>query len=275
MACAGIVVAAGSALAGAGRGILLALHWGERIEIPPPLEIAGRTFDVVDDLVAYTSLSRAEVEGLLSRRGDSFRVEWHTHRPLPRNERWFYQSSRGYLFANAVHFTGADATELAALVPPPARALDFGAGTGNLALALAAAGISVDCIEISALQKDFLRHRVRRHGLERMVRVLDWWEPLERGAYDVVFALDVFEHLDDLRRTLDNELLPSLADAGRLVESSPFVRNPSNPMHHEDIEGLDGILAAHGLRRVATTDEFHVWRRGASGDDGGAAVDSA
>lgn len=262
-AVAGLAVAGGSGLAAAGRSILLALHRGERVAIPPPLEVGGRTFDVVEDLADFTSLTRQEVERLVRRRGDSFRVEWHTHRPLPRNERWFYQSSRGYLFANAVHFSHAtEVLELVGLVEPPSRTLDFGTGTGNLALALAASGIDVDTIEISALQKDFLRHRLHRHGVDGRLRVLDAWDGLERGVYDVVFALDVLEHLDDLRRTLEEELLPALTPGGRLVESSPFVRSPSNPMHHEDVDQLDAILERNGLQLVRTADEFRVWRAG-------------
>lgn len=254
------VAVAGTGLARASREILLAPHRRERIELPTPLQIGGHTLDVVDDLVVFTGLSRADVESLVQRRRDSFRVEWHLMQP--RSEPWFYLSSRGYLFANAVHFHDAPDTIDALLErrPPPARVLDFGAGTGNLALALAASGLEVDVLESSALQKDFVRFRAHRHGLD--VGVLDWWgvpPPPER--YDLICAFDVLEHLPELRRALADTLLPALAPFGLLAESSPFVKNFSNPMHHEDTEGLDAALTAAGLRLVEDRADFRLWRR--------------
>ena len=93
---------------------------------------------------------------------------------------------------------------------PGGRILELAGGTGNLGLALEARGFRVDYTELSSLQKDFTRVRIKRHKLQSVVRALDWWDDLERASYDVVCAFDVFEPLPDLASTLTD-----IADAMR------------------------------------------------------------
>jgi len=230
--------------------------------VPAPLECGDRSFDVRDDLAAYTGLPLNEVDRLLQRRTDSFRAEWYLTPPAVRRDEWFYRSSLTYLFGNAVHVH--EQPELLATIlghtGSNGRALDFGGGTGNLALGLAAGGLTVDFLERSALQKDFVAFRLHRHGLGDSVRVLDDWEPLDPGAYDAVCALDVLEHLEHLDETLHDNLLPSIRSGGLLIESSPFVRNVSNPMHHEHAQ-LDELLRREGFVLETEDALCRVWRR--------------
>ena len=91
------------------------------------------------------------------------------------------------------------------------------------------------------------------------MRILDWWTPLDPASYDVVCALDVFEHIPDLPETVER-VVNALADGGALVESSPFVVNESNPMHHDD-PGFDDLLRAHALDLAHAADDHRFWRK--------------
>lgn len=223
-------------------------------------------FDVVEDLEAYTKLPRARVIELLRRRHENFRTEWHSFPREVRDDHWYYLSARTYLFANAIHLHNQAGLveKLVAFAAGSDRVLDFGGGTGNLALSLAASGYATSYLEVSALQKDFVRFRAQRHGLEDRMEIIDWWKGLARDAYDVVFALDVLEHLPDLRKVLEELILPALRPAGALVEISPFVRSLSNPMHYEQEEMLDATMRCAGFGVAETDPPLRVWRRAAA-----------
>jgi SAM-dependent methyltransferase len=234
----------------------------ERLGLPEPLRTGDRVFDVVDDLVAYTSLDRDAVEALVQRATDDFRREWHlTPDPL-RTDGWYYLSSRMYLFGNAVHLheTPRLVRKIAELAEGRSLALDFGGGTGNLALVLASLGLHVDYMEISALQKDFVRFRSARYGLADRLTVLDSWMPLQPDRYDLICAIDVVEHLPDPVAVLEESLLPSLATGGLLVEQSPFGVSRWNPMHHAD-PGIEQVMTDAGLHLVESSDGLRVWLR--------------
>jgi 2-polyprenyl-3-methyl-5-hydroxy-6-metoxy-1,4-benzoquinol methylase len=255
------VVALGTVTGRAAASLLLNLHSAQRIFVPPPVNVGGHIFDIVADLVEFTGLPSEAVDQLLRRRADSHRVEWHLFPRTARSEDWFYRSSRSYIFTNAVHDFGSVAFELRDLVPTGAIALDFGGGTGNLTLPLAALGVQVDYLEVSALQKDFVRFRARKHGLADRIRVLDDWSPLTESRYDLLCAFDVFEHLPQLELRLREKVLPSLKPDSAIVESSPFIRNFANPMHFEDAVQLDRSLTAAGFGQDRVTDGYRVWRR--------------
>jgi SAM-dependent methyltransferase len=231
------------------------------VDLPAPLVVGEHRFDVVDDLVEYTSLPPEIAHALLSRRIENFRTEWLQAPDILRDDHWFYLSSRMYLFANAVHFHGGSEAieELAALLPPGGRVLDFGGGTGNLALALAARGFRVHYRELSALQKDFTRFRAQRHGLQERIEILDSWAEIPATKYDAVCAFDVFEHLPDLAAVVDR-LVPALGDNGLLVDTPSFGTGLANPMHHDD-PGLGSLLADRGLVLERRLPEFRVWAK--------------
>ncbi len=254
-------VAVGRWLAEAGRRLLLAPYRRERVDLPPPLVEGSHRFDVVADLVDFTGLQPELVRLLLARRVENFRTEWLQSPPELRADAWFYLSAHTYLFGNAVHFhdTPALVDEIAGQLPACARVLDFGGGTGNLSLALAARGFEVDYRELSALQKDFTRFRLQRYGLAEQVQVLDSWAPLAPARYAAVCAFDVLEHLPDLRAAI-SEIASSLAPGGLLLETPSFGAGLANPMHHED-PGLDGFLREEGLELGSRSPNFRVWAK--------------
>jgi SAM-dependent methyltransferase len=258
-------IAVGRLLTRVAADFLLYPHRDERVPLPRSTEVEGRSFDVVADLVDYTGLTREQVEALVHRRHETFRGEWHALPSALQNETWYYLASRTYLFANSVHDPLPVLDEVAAYASPPGVVLDFGGGTGNLALALAAKGHRVDYLEVSALQKDFVRFRVAKYDLGERVRVLDRWKRLRRDAYGLVCAFDVLEHLPDLASVLERDLLPALTKHGILAECSPFVRNLSNPMHHEDEAEFDAFLHERGFRVLQQGPELRLWVRAYDG----------
>jgi 2-polyprenyl-6-hydroxyphenyl methylase/3-demethylubiquinone-9 3-methyltransferase len=85
------------------------------------------------------------------------------------------------------------------------RALDVGCGGGILAEALATEGAVVTAIDPSPRSLAVAREHARRAGLEidyRDGRAEDLAALGVRGSFDLVFAVDVLEHVDDLDRTL-------------------------------------------------------------------------
>lgn len=254
-------VTGGTWLAKGARRLLLLPYRQERVEAPSPLSIGGRSFDIVSDLAEFTALPEESVRALVSRRIEDFRTEWLQWPETLRSDGWFYLSSRLYLFANAVHFH--DAPELiddvAGLLPAGAHVLDYGGGTGNLSLALAALGFDIDYRELSALQKDFVRFRRQRYGLEDRLEVLDSWAELPSGAYDAVLAFDVLEHVPDLAHVVAR-IAETLKKGGLLVDTSSFSVGLANPMHHED-PGLEALLAEHGVVLDRNLSRFRVWTK--------------
>lgn len=227
---------------------------GQRLERPGD--------ELLEDLAAYTGLAPGAVEELVCARSPvDFRAEWHATPAALRSDRWFYLSAKTYLFGNAVHFASEPAVDaVAQLLAPGATVLEFGAGTGNLSIALARRGHTVVADELSALQRDFIRFRTHRHGLDARLSVLDPWIDPPGDSADAVTAFDVLEHLPDGRATLDQRLLAPLRPGGVLIENSPFVTGVANPMHHADW-GLDDHLRARGLALEKTTaDGSRVWR---------------
>src|SRR5260370_1676190 len=85
------------------------------------------------------------------------------------------------------------------------RVLDVGCGGGILAEALAAEGATVTGIDPSEKSLAAARDHARRSGLAidyRRGTAEDLAGSGLEGTYDLVFAVDVLEHVDDLDRTL-------------------------------------------------------------------------
>lgn len=113
------------------------------------------------------------------------------------------------------------------------RVLDFGAGIGSTALALAAEGREVVLSEVSGELLSFAAHRLRRRGIApelldlRARRLAD----LDAGSVDGVCVFDVFEHLPDA--------IPACRDIDRLLRpggvacfNQVFVPPEDEPGHY-------------------------------------------
>jgi 2-polyprenyl-6-hydroxyphenyl methylase/3-demethylubiquinone-9 3-methyltransferase len=84
--------------------------------------------------------------------------------------------------------------------------LDLGCGGGILAEDLARAGARVTGVDPSRETLRLARAHARAEGLRIRYRHGFAERLTERAAYDLVFAVDVLEHVDDLEATLDAAL---------------------------------------------------------------------
>jgi 2-polyprenyl-3-methyl-5-hydroxy-6-metoxy-1,4-benzoquinol methylase len=112
-----------------------------------------------------------------------------------------------------------------AIIPPPARLLDHGCGTGVFLEIARRRGYEVFGIDVSAWAIETLR---RERGLPAAQATLEagWGED---GSFDVVTSWDVLEHSPDPARTLVH-IRRLLRPAGVLVLTTP------------DLEGVDARL---------------------------------
>jgi 2-polyprenyl-3-methyl-5-hydroxy-6-metoxy-1,4-benzoquinol methylase len=104
---------------------------------------------------------------------------------------------------------------------PPESALDFGCGSGVMLPFLAAHSRHVTAVDIDLVP---LEHIKKYIPLAANVQVLDATQiPLSQlmpKSFDLINALDVLEHVDDLAHTL-RELLHLLKPGGQLIISGP------------------------------------------------------
>lgn len=107
----------------------------------------------------------------------------------------------------------AEIERVVAAMPPGARVLELGAGTGAQAAELARRGFAVTAIEIP--DSNYAAHR--------LFPIIDYdgvTIPLPDASMDVVFSSNVLEHVPDLAR-LHAELHRVLAPGGRCLHIVP------------------------------------------------------
>jgi SAM-dependent methyltransferase len=98
------------------------------------------------------------------------------------------------------------------------RALDLGCGTGDFTAALAQAGARPIGVEVA--QAAVERARARHPELDFRLVPIEGPLPLEDSAFDLVWASEVIEHVDDTARWL-SEVRRVLAPGGRLLVTTP------------------------------------------------------
>jgi len=128
--------------------------------------------------------------------------------------------------------------------------LDFGSGVGSAGILFARAGFSVCLADISSVLLSFSRQRLQSRGLA--VRHLDLKrESLPAGAFDIVTAMDVFEHLVDPVGAVD-ELCRALRHGGILFGRFAAAADDRRAEHIvTDFEPV--------LRRLAQLGMTEVW----------------
>lgn len=163
------------------------------------------------------------------------------------DEAALYRTSEAYLYnLTAFAMTGTKRPYLAELVravPAGARVLDYGCGIGSDGLALLEAGYRVEFADFDNPSTRYLRWRLERRGLHAPVHDLDREVP---GGFDLAFAFDVVEHVDD-----PFAFLAELEARARLVLVNLLEPVPGETALHRRLP-IDRLLrhaAARGLRR--------------------------
>ena len=136
----------------------------------------------------------------------------------------------------------------------PGRVLDIacGVGYGSRLLADLREDISVLGVDLSA---DAVRYASEHYGDDRVsFRQADAMTFRSDQRFDAIVSLETIEHLPDPRGFVDNTLA-MLRPGGTFVASVPTTPSvDANPHHLHDFtrRKLDGLVAAHGLREVAS-----------------------
>jgi 2-polyprenyl-6-hydroxyphenyl methylase/3-demethylubiquinone-9 3-methyltransferase len=98
------------------------------------------------------------------------------------------------------------------------RVLDLGSGAGDFTADIAGAGFEVVGVDVA--EAAISRARSRHPELDFRVAPIDGPLPLEDGAFDLVWASEVIEHIADTARWL-SEVRRVLRPGGRLLLTTP------------------------------------------------------
>jgi len=206
--------------------------------------------DLVESLQAFSHEPRETTVQVLAESTPRLAEDWTRSQPQGQAAvtAWYSRNARLYLYANCQHHLlyRHIVYTLGLLRLARRRVLDFGGGNGDFSRALACAGVETTYLDVPGDAADYLRWRTTREHLPlKIVHELDALE----GPYDMVFCLDVIEHLADLKPVFARwkELL---RPGGRLVAT--YYNGPTStaPMHIDPGYNARDFLLTQGFRDV-------------------------
>ena len=172
------------------------------------------------------------------------------------DEQALYRTSEAYLYnLTAFAMTGTKAPYLDAVraaARPPARVLDLGCGIGADGLVLLEEGYDVAFADVDSPSTRYLRWRLEHRGLSAPVHDLDAGPP--PGGFDLAYAFDVLEHVDDWR-----EVLGTMERSARLVCVNALDTSPEENVLHRDLP-VDEVVAHAAARRLLRYERLHGGR---------------
>jgi SAM-dependent methyltransferase len=126
------------------------------------------------------------------------------------------------------------------------RVLDYGAGTGDVGLELAARGHDVTLLELPGKSQELSRFRAQRANLHP-AHVSSDDEVV--GRFDTIVSLDVLEHLPDVTAAAAR-WVEWLNPGGRILATYHPGETAGHPMHLARQVDLAAFFRANGLRSL-------------------------
>ena len=191
----------------------------------------------IRELAEYFGISLPEARHACESSLEDSKREWDVaERRTPEQVVAFYRHTRSYLFEHIWwHATDVETNSSNAAILDYATArgageyLDFGSGVGSNAILFAKHGYHVVLADVSLTMLDFARWRLERRGIKAEYIDLNL-QPLPRGRFDLVTAVDVCEHLVDPGAEL-KRLGRALAPRGALIFNYRAGIDEDRPMH--------------------------------------------
>jgi len=186
----------------------------------------------------YNVSDLAEIDRWCSRAVDTLKSDWHAMvDPRQRSSIESFYENKTHIYDLVNWHTLRDDTGPLAYVVALQIArdhnvrscLDFGSGVGSGALLFARANIEMTLADISTTLLDFARWRFHLRSLPAHFVDLNS-TPLPDGAFDMILAMDVFEHLVDPLAAVER-LWRALKQDGLLFARIHAETDPSHPQH--------------------------------------------
>jgi 2-polyprenyl-3-methyl-5-hydroxy-6-metoxy-1,4-benzoquinol methylase len=199
--------------------------------------------EYVEDVMAFTHTTHDQVRERMKKGSVPLKDEWtawEKQGPMT-DERItaFYKQTTNYIYELAEwHLFVPDKREsdLALIAgmrtTRPKNILDFGGGTGLLAIPLARAGFDVTLADLDSTTLEFALFRAQRHGVKLKVWKSDVEPAPPDKKYDVIMCMDVLEHLPkDILHDVVDKLVKLKHAKTEIIISAPFGRTAVHPMH--------------------------------------------
>jgi SAM-dependent methyltransferase len=215
------------------------MRWPRDIECDPERELA--------ELKEY--LGPAYDHSRLERYKEQLEAEYQR----VGDEGSFYRTSRAYLYnLTAFAMTGTKLPylrDLTSAVAPGASVLEYGCGIGSDGLCLAEAGYRVAFADFDNPSTEYLRWRLARRGLDATIHDLDRGAP--PGGFDLAFAFDVIEHVDDPFDFLDR-----MEHQAGLVLVNFLESGPEETGLHRELP-IEALIRHAASRRLLRYRRYH------------------
>jgi 2-polyprenyl-3-methyl-5-hydroxy-6-metoxy-1,4-benzoquinol methylase len=214
---------------------------------------------LIREIAAFTGLPTAEVEQRCKNAVESMAQDW-TRQVDPGSAasvQRYYDAADAYVYDlmwwHALEHDTSPLGYVTALELARQHgchsALDFGSGVGAGALLFGRDGLQVALADVSSALLGFSRWRLQQRG--QPARFIDLkQDALPEGAFQMITAMDVFEHLADPVREVDR-IERALAPGGILFGRFHADEDASHPQHIvHDFEPTFARLREHGLREI-------------------------